>query len=92
MIIEWFLGVAVGFLEWVVGALPVLAVPTWVNPGIGDGLMTVAGYMTGTAIWFPVELILGVAVAIAAATLVGFAVKFARIVLSLFTAGGGSAA
>lgn len=80
-----------GVLHTVLGALPVVAVPDWLASG-ASAVATVFGFVGSMGVWFPGALALTVISALLAVWLVGFTIKIARIVISLFTFGGGSAA
>lgn len=73
------------------GVLPVVAVPDWLTglSGAVGNVLQIAGSM---GVWFPGGLALTVITACLALWLTGFGIKLARMVLSLFTGGGGSAA
>lgn len=91
MITEWVLGAGGSLLSWIFGALPVVAVPSWLSSGSG-AMSTVFQAAGSMGVWFPTGLLVTVLTAVLVMWLVGFVVKVTRMVLSLFTAGGGSAA
>lgn len=75
----------------VMSALPTLPVPDWLSSADG-AIATVFGVAGSMGAWVPVTLLGTVLAAVLAAWAVGFSIKGARIVLSLLTLGGGSAA
>lgn len=91
MIAEWVLGVGAALLHAVMGALPVVSAPDWLtdNNGAFSTVFQAAGSM---GVWFPAPLLIIVLSGLLVLWLAGFTIKLARMVLSLFTAGGGSAA
>ncbi len=91
MVTEALLDVWFALMGGVVGLLPITAVPAWVLDS-GDDLASVWGYADGLSAWIPWSFLAMVLAAIIAATLAGFGIKLTRIVLSLFTGGGGGAA
>jgi hypothetical protein len=87
-------GAILSMLATVFGALisvlPGIPVPSWLNASGPIGTVFAdAGTM---GVWFPVGLIVTVLTSLLAIWLLAFGVKAARIVVSLFTGGGGSAA
>lgn len=90
MITGAILTMLVTVLTGVLSILPTVPVPSWLS-GNGSAVGTVfqdAGLMS---VWFPVQLASTVLLAIAALWLTGLAIRFARIVISLLTFGGGGA-
>lgn len=71
--------------------LPDVTLPEWATSSTG-ALATVLTYAGSMGAWFPTGLLGSVLLALSLTWLVGFLIKAVRIVLSLFTAGGGSAA
>lgn len=90
MIVEWFLGVIASVVHAVVGWIPVVPVPGWFTSAT-DGLSTVFAFASSMGAWFPLTIGTTVLSAVFASVVIGFGVKVVRIVLSFFTAGGGSA-
>ena len=90
MIVEWFLGVITTLLEAMIGALPEFDVPGWLTSA-GGAVAEVLSSAGAMSYWLPFDVLVPVAVTVLAAYAVGLAIKLARIVLSFFTAGGGSA-
>ena len=91
MVTRWLMQLGGWLLHTLVGALPVIAVPSWMtaNDSAFSTVFSAAGSM---GVWFPSTLVVAVLSGLLVIWLASFAVKVARIVLSLFTAGGGSAA
>jgi hypothetical protein len=83
------------FLGWLAGllidSLPVVPLPAWMNSLAGFA-GTVFGYAGSMGNWFNMPLALVMSSSLLGVWLVSFGVKAVRIVLSLFTGGGGGAA
>lgn len=77
--------------HFLLGALPVVPVPGWLS-GLAGAIGTVFGFVGSMGVWFPGPLALTVITALLAIWVTGLAIKVARMILSLFTGGGGSAA
>lgn len=91
MIIEGIVRMLTTLVKGVLDLLPSSNPPGWFMSA-GDawsGLMAQVGLL-GT--WMPVTLATNVTAAILGSMGVGFAIKVVRLVVSYFTAGGGSAA
>lgn len=73
----------------VMGALPVVEVPSWMSTT--GPMATIFGYASSMGVWVPTTLLVTVLAALLAAWLLGFGIKLARIVASFMTVGGGSA-
>jgi len=91
MIVDWLLGLGTLLLTALCSVLPVVTVPSWLSSN-GSVFSTVFADAGSMGVWFPAPLLITVLTAVLAFWLVGFTIKLARMVLSLFTAGGGSAA
>ena len=91
MIANWVLGVGGWLLHTLLGALPVIPVPVWLT-GNDSAFSTVFSAAGSMGVWFPSTLVVSVLSGLLVIWLASFVVKVARMVLSLFTAGGGSAA
>jgi hypothetical protein len=78
-------------LEWLFSGLPAYVAPDWVS-GLAGAAGQVFGMAGSMGVWFPAPLVMGILVALLAVWLVSFTIKVMRLVLSLFTGGGGSAA
>jgi hypothetical protein len=75
----------------VLSLLPSIPVPDWLSSST-SAVATVfqdAGLMS---VWFPITLVATILTAVAGIYAAGFGLKLARIVISLFTGGGGGAA
>lgn len=90
MIVEWIFAVFVSFLGFVVGLLPSIAVPGWVDDSSGH-FATVWAAGAGLGAWIPWTLAASVVAAILSCVVIGLAIKVIRIVASFLTVGGGSA-
>jgi hypothetical protein len=90
MIVEWILSLGTLLLTSLCSTLPVITVPSWLSStdSVFSTVFSAAGSM---GVWFPAPLLVTVLTAVLAFWLIGFTVKLARMVLSFFTAGGGSA-
>lgn len=77
--------------DWLLGALPTVEAPDWFS-NVSAVAGTVFGYANSMGAWFPTALAFTVAGTLVATWLIAFGIKAARLVLSLFTGGGGSAA
>lgn len=75
----------------VVGVLPPIPVPTWLS-GSGSAFSTMFADAASMGVWFPFTLVSTVLAAYLGIKLLGFGIKVARMVLSVLTGGGGSAA
>lgn len=91
MIGEWVLSIGGWLLSALCAALPVVTVPSWLSSS-DSAFSTVFAAAGSMGVWFPSTLVVTVLTALLALWLVGFGIKLARMVLSLFAAGGGSAA
>lgn len=91
MITDWVLGVGGWLLHALISVLPVVAVPAWLT-GNDSAFATVFSAAGSMGVWFPSTLVVSVLSGLLVIWLASFVVKVARMVLSLFTAGGGSAA
>lgn len=91
MIAEWVLGAFGWLLHALLSVLPVVEVPSWLS-GSDSAFSTVFSAAGSMGVWFPSTLVVTVLVGLLAIWLTAFGVKVVRMVLSLFTAGGGSAA
>jgi hypothetical protein len=90
MIVQWFVGIIATVVHWSIGALPTTTLPDWTST-VSSLVTTINSYITGVAVWLPFSALSTVVVLIATVIGVALLVKVARIVLSFFTAGGGSA-
>ncbi len=91
MITDWILAAGGWLLHALTSALPTIAVPSWLS-GNDSAFSTVFSAAGSMGVWFPSTLVVAVLSGLLVIWLASFVVKIARIVLSLFTAGGGSAA
>ena len=91
MITDAILSFFGGILHSIMQALPVVEVPGWLSSG-SSAVAGVFGLVGSMGVWFPGGLALSIIGTLLAVWLIGFGIKIARIVISLFTFGGGSAA
>ena len=77
--------------QHVIGALPLAGPPPWIV-GQSSSIGVVFADAGSMSVWFPTQTFTTVLGSLMTLWLVGFGIKFARIVVSLFTGGGGSAA
>lgn len=81
-------------LGWIFSALfalfPTIPVPSWLS--IDGPVGTVFQAAGSMGVWFPVQLVATVVGTLLVVWASGFVIKAARMVVSLFTGGGGSAA
>lgn len=89
MITGWLAQLFGSLLHLLFGALPVIAVPSWLSTS--GPMATVFADAASMGVWVPTTLMVTVLTALLAAWLAGFAIKVARIVASFLTVGGGSA-
>lgn len=90
MITDAILDFLTGVLHSILGALPTVSVPGWLEAS--GPVATVFADAGSMGAWFPTTLAGVVLAALLAAWGTGFVIKAIRIVASFFTAGGGSAA
>ena len=91
MITDAILNFIGGLGHMVLGGLPAIPVPGWLS-GSSSAVATVFQAAGSMSVWFPITLATTVILAVLAIWAASFTVKAARIVLSLFTGGGGGAA
>lgn len=84
-VLSWLGGIVHGLLS----VLPVVPVPGWIN-GLSGAMSSVFGTVSSMGVWFPGGLALSIILAVLAVWLVGLLINVARMVISLFTGGGGS--
>lgn len=92
MIIDQLLNLAQTVLGWLMNAVPAPDVPQWLSEFDSSSITQVIGHIGWIGNFVPTTMLVAVMVAVVAAWLSGFAMKIGRVALSLFTAGGGSAA
>lgn len=91
MILEWIWGVIAGFLGWLLSLFPTFTVPEWVG-SITGYFVTGVGFMNGLHNWVPLTALRVAFFWLLGVGAVVLVVRGFRIVLSLFTGGGGGAA
>lgn len=91
MIWSWLADMASGLATWLVGVLPAPDTPGWLAslPSKLSGLSSGFAFLAN---WAPVDAMRVVLVAWVSAYLIAGAIYLVRLVLSLFTGGGGSVA
>lgn len=91
MVVNWFVDVLTSLFSWALTLLP-----SWSAPGFLDSmnsaLASIATATASTSVWIPWSTIAVVVPVLMAACLAALAAKGVRVVLSLFTGGGGGAA
>ena len=93
MIVEWVVGVVLDLLAWVLGLIPTFTVPPEMSPAsMVSGVSFFASGLGQVEPYVNVSVLLVCAVAVLGALAVALAAKGLRMVLSLATGGGGSAA
>lgn len=91
MITAAILGLLVFVMVGVLSVIPAIGVPDWLSSGDG-AISTVFADAGLMSVWFPIQLASAVLLSVVVIWVAGFAVKGARIVISLLTGGGGGAA
>lgn len=91
MIIEFLMTVAANVFDWLFSGLPPYTPPDWLS-GLSGAAAQVFSVASSMGVWFPATLVLTILGALLAVWLVSFGIKVARMAISLFTGGGGSAA
>lgn len=92
MIWEWLVGFVADAAEWLGAQLAALVppVPDWLA-GVGAQIAVVVDVVAAGGMWFPVELLAPILIAIVAAWVAGVSIKIVRIIASFLTLGGGGA-
>jgi hypothetical protein len=90
MITDGLLNFVGSILHAVLSVIPAVPVPGWLSGG-SSAVGQVLGYVGSMGVWFPGPLALTVIGALLAVWLVGYGVHIARMVISLFSGGGGGA-
>lgn len=92
MITQALLDILSTILEFVWGLVPdSLEVPAWLT-GAVEALLGWVDTAGSLGVWFPLDVAVAMALFIMHVSIGGFVVKAARILISHFTGGGGSAA
>lgn len=91
MITEALWGLITSFLGWLVHLFPTITVPSWVN-SIGDYALIGVTTANGFHNWLPLPAMRNGLVFILSCSTIVLVVRGFRILLSLFTGGGGGAA
>jgi hypothetical protein len=90
MMISWLVTQLTAFFSWVIGNLPAPTVPTWLT-GLDSAVSALTGFVNQLQAWIPSTLALVVLSSLVVAIVVSIGARIARMVLSLFTGGGGNA-
>lgn len=90
MIIELIVRALVALTKGILALLPNDPPPDWFTDA-GAQWSSLMTQVSGLSYWLPVSLAVQVSLAILGCVVVGFGIKVVRIILSYFTAGGGSA-
>jgi hypothetical protein len=92
VIVTWLLELVFGFFNWILGTIPEgSAPPDWLSGGT-DAVSSLLVLVSSMGAWIPLDLCILMANLVLLSMVVSSSVKFMRILLSLFTGGGGSAA
>jgi hypothetical protein len=91
VIIEWLMSLAANLFDWMFSGLPAYTPPTWIT-GLSGAVAQVFAVAGSMGVWFPAPLVLSILLALLTFWVVSFGIKVIRLVVSLFTGGGGSAA
>lgn len=91
MIVEALFNVFKAFVVFVIGLFPTGNAPTWITTANGY-FSQIWGYGAGLGAWIPWPVVGQVFSAVLVAVALGLGIKIARVVFSMFTGGGGSAA
>lgn len=91
MILELLISMLVGLVEALAGLLGSAPAPGWLT-GLSGQLSSLVGAGASLGVWVPWSVIGTVLAAIGACLGISLGVRVFRIVLSLFTGGGGGAA
>lgn len=90
MIVEAVVSLLVALVDGALALLPSAAPPAWFTSA-GSQWSSLMGQVSLMGNWFPVSLATNVVGAVLGSWVIGFTIKVVRLVLSYFTAGGGSA-
>lgn len=91
MILEALFAIFSLILETILDTIPDSEAPEWMGQG-GNALSVAVQFGHSMGVWLPWNMLAVVVGAQLGSHIVGFGIKTARMLLSLFTAGGGSAA
>ena len=90
MITQALMSMMTAIVHFLMGLLPVVSVPAWLSSS-DNAFSTVFSAAGSMGVWFPAPLLITVLSALLVLWVTGFGIKIGRMVLSIFTAGGGSA-
>ena len=80
-----------GLVAWLVTIMPAPTMPSWYAP-IPGFLASVGSAVSQFSYWLPVSLISTMLIFVTGARIFPVVIRIVRVVVSLFTGGGGSAA
>ena len=90
MITFWLLQLMGGLLSLMVSLVPTFDMPTWFT-GLGATLDEFSAHAVGMDSWVPFDSLTTVVGFVLTVVPIGFAIRLVRIILSLFSGGGGNA-
>lgn len=91
MIVQWLWEALAAFLGWLVHLFPTFTVPVWAET-MGGYISDGVSFANGWHMWIPLAAVRNCVVFLLAVSTAILAVRGFRILVSLFTGGGGSAA
>lgn len=89
MIVEWFLDLVQGVVEWFLGLFDSLEVPEWLTTPPPE-IYTFFGNMQSMGVWVPWTLMGGVLAAVLSVYVIGFIAKLVKQILAHVPAFGGA--
>lgn len=90
MVVYYALKVVAGVVSALFSVIPAVPVPSWLSDTSGP-VGKVFAFADSLSVWFPVQLALTVLAAYLAIKATAFGIRVVRMVISVFTGGGGSA-
>lgn len=91
MISEALIGIIAGLVSAIGGMFPTMETPAFLA-GLADKVAVVTGWMAPLGVWVPLNAASTATQVVLTAAAAAIAIKLLRLVVSLFTGGGGSAA
>lgn len=88
MIVEWFMQMSGGFLDWLATLFPPVELPEWVEHPF-DGVDAIVGVVVGAGTWVDFVVLGGVALAVLAVYVVGVGIRLVRAIIAHIPAIGG---
>lgn len=91
MVTEIVIGAVLGAVRFILDMLPIVTVPGWVQPGgvLDSVASTISSKAAAFGYWVPLDDVATAGTLLLAVVGVSLAVRSVRIVISLFTGGGG---